>query len=162
MLTLYVLYSSRFYLGSALMITIILTSAVILTLNYSLQWAVPFSPQNCEGAVFWGDRERCRSHFAWGICTSSNTRFLRPTRVHNSNGISIGLAVLQGSRLWQMGRRTNRPDHATIGCICVVLRCGIMNIVIMIVIYQFICLPTMIVDHLRLFSRRNIRRNWFN
>ena len=114
MLTLYVLYSSRFYLGSALMITIILTSAVILTLNYSLQWAVPFSPQNCEGAVFWGDRERCRSHFAWGICTSSNTRFLRPTRVHNSNGISIGLAVLQGSRLWQMGRRTNRPDHATL------------------------------------------------
>jgi len=33
-----------------------------------------------------------------GIWTPSNTLFLGPTRVHNPNGISIGSAILQGSR----------------------------------------------------------------
>ena len=108
MLTLYVLFSSRFYLGSALMITIILTRAVKLTLNYSLQWAVPFFPQNCKGAFFRGDRERCRSPFAWGICTQSNTWFLRSTRVHNPNGISIGLAVFAGLTIVTDGQTDQR------------------------------------------------------
>jgi len=39
----------------------------------------------------------------------SNAWFLGPTRVHYANGISIGSAVLQGSRSWQIDRET---DHS--------------------------------------------------
>jgi len=39
----------------------------------------------------------------------SNMCFLGPTRVHTANGISIGSAVLQGSRSWQ-------TDHPTASC----------------------------------------------
>jgi len=45
---------------------------------YSLQWDAPF-PQNCP--------------FLWGIWTPM---FPEPTRVLNSNGISIGSAVFAG------------------------------------------------------------------
>jgi len=43
-----------------------------------------------------------------GIWTPSNTWFPGPTRVLNSNGISIGSAVLQGSLVWQTDRPTDR------------------------------------------------------
>jgi len=45
------------------------------------------------------------------IYTPSNTCFLKPTRVHIPNGISIGSAALQGFRSWQTDRQT---DHATV------------------------------------------------
>jgi len=47
-----------------------------------------------------------------GICTPNNTGFLGPTRVHNSNSISIGSAVfaLQSSRPWQTDRPTDRQE----------------------------------------------------
>ena len=45
-----------------------------------------------------------------GVCTPSNTWFLRPTRVHNPNGISIGSAVLQDSQSSQTDRPT---EHVT-------------------------------------------------
>jgi len=54
--------------------------------SYTLQRAAPsHTPQNCP--------------FVWEIWTPSDTWFFGSTRVHNTNGISIGSAVLQGSRL---------------------------------------------------------------
>ena len=49
---------------------------------YTLQWDAPFPSENCP--------------FIWGIWILSNTWFPGPTRVLNSNGISIGSAVLAG------------------------------------------------------------------
>jgi len=44
----------------------------------------------------------------------SNTWFLGPTRVHNPNGISIGLAIFAGLIIVAY-RLTNRPtDHTTL------------------------------------------------
>jgi len=58
-----------------------------------------------------------------GISTPSNTRFLRPTRIHNPNGIAIGSAVFaelttvtdrQTDTDRQADRQTNRQTtHAT-------------------------------------------------
>ena len=46
------------------------------------------------------------------IWTPSNTWFLGPTWVLNTNGISIGSSVLQGSLLWQTDRPTDRPRYS--------------------------------------------------
>jgi len=48
------------------------------------------------------------------VCSSLNTCFLGPTRVHNPNGIWSVQPILQGSLLRQTDRQTDRPtDHAT-------------------------------------------------
>jgi len=54
------------------------------------------------------DRRFSRIRQAAPMCPPCNTCFLRPTRVLNPNGMSIGLVFLQGSLLWETGRRTDR------------------------------------------------------
>jgi len=61
-------------------------------------------PQNCP--------------FPWVIWTPSNTWFLGPNRVHNSNGISISWAVLQYLLLWQTDRQTDRPTNSPRYWVC--------------------------------------------
>ena len=53
-----------------------------------------------------------------GIWTPSNTWFLGSIRLHNPNGISIGSAVLQGSRLWQTDRPTDRQNDRPCYAVC--------------------------------------------
>ena len=85
--------------------------------SYTLQWAA-LSRQNCP--------------FAWPHGGGPSYMVLGPTRVHKLNGILIGSAVFAGLTIV-----TNRPtdretNHstpsATIGRICVVLRCGLIII----------------------------------
>jgi len=69
--------------------------------------------------------------FAQGDLDPSNTWFLGPTRVHNSNDISIHSAVSAGLTI-VTDRPTDRPCYrptrsVTIGRIYVVLRCGPIN-----------------------------------
>jgi len=65
------------------------------------------------------------------MCASSNTCFLRPVGVHNPKSISIGSAIFSGLTT-VIDRQTDRQtDHVTlsvtIGCIYVVLRCGLIT-----------------------------------
>jgi len=62
-------------------------------------WHKAISPPNMDDSIVFARLRQCT--------VSSNTCFLGPTRVHISNGISIGSAVLQGSRLRQYDRQTN-------------------------------------------------------
>ena len=59
------------------------------------------------------------THTTTTIQTSSNTRFLGSTRVHNTNGISIGSTV-QGSQLWQTA---HAAPFGTTSRTYIVLRC---------------------------------------
>jgi len=62
---------------------------------YTLQWATPFS-KNC--------------HFPWGSSgPPSNTWFLWTTRVHTQTASRSVNPFLQGSRLLQTDRPTDRP-----------------------------------------------------
>jgi len=105
-----------------------LTTGCIATTHgrYSLYFTMgrPF-PQDCP--------------LPWAIRTPSNTWFLGPTRVHNPNSISIGSAVLQGSRSWQ----TSRPRHISNNRLhlpgtYVVLQCGLIIIIIIVVVIAII------------------------
>ena len=96
----------------------------------TLQWAASFPTQNCP--------------FAWGIWTPSNTWFLKSTRVLVQNNISICSAVSAGLSIVTerpTDSQTERPTHnatwsVTIGRISVVLRCGLIIITRVKVIWQ--------------------------
>ena len=64
---------------------------------YTLQWAVPFPPQNCP--------------FTSASGPPSNTCFFGPTRVHNPNGITIGSAIFAWFTI-VTDRLTDRPSYS--------------------------------------------------
>jgi len=79
-------------------ISILISSTVSAQLMaeypHTLQWATP-SPQNYL--------------FAYGIWIPSNAWFLRPTQLHNPNGMSIGSAIFAGLTIVT----DRQADHTT-------------------------------------------------
>jgi len=69
-----------------------------------------FCTAYCRKSLYFPFPKNCP--FRGGSGPPSNTWFPGPTLVLNSNGISIGSAVLQGSLAWQTDWQTDRPRYS--------------------------------------------------